>query len=91
MVNLKEILLNENVGGLDLFIRALLGSFAITALAAGIMKQSKLKWLLAIIGFAGVFTSLTRHCTPYNFLGINTAKKGNIRCDDLQEIEQDEV
>ena len=75
MVNLKEILLNENVGGFDLFIRALLGSVSITALALGILKDSKLKWLLAIIGLTGIFTSLTRHCTPYNLLGINTAKK----------------
>ncbi|MBN2110747.1 MAG: DUF2892 domain-containing protein [Methanosarcinaceae archaeon] len=73
-MDLKELLFKENVGGIDLYFRALLGSLAITALAAGIMRKSRLKWILALIGFTGIFTSLTRHCTPYTLLGINTAK-----------------
>jgi len=76
MGNLKELFMKENVGGLDLILRALLGSLAISALALGIAKHSKWKWVLAIIGFTGIFSSLTRHCTPYVLFGINTANPG---------------
>lgn len=75
MVSLKQILLQENVGGLDLVLRAFLGSFALSALALGFAKNSKWKWILAIIGFTGIFSSITRHCTPYVLLGINTASR----------------
>lgn len=85
-MDLKELLFKENVGGIDLYIRALLGSLAITALAAGIMRESKLRWILALIGFTGIFTALIRHCTPYTLLGINTAK-GNT-CPALEETEE---
>jgi len=90
MVDLKGMFTNENVGGIDLLIRAFLGTFALTALAAGILNDSKLKWVLAIIGFAGVFTSLTRHCTPYNLLGINTAEKNESICQITEEAESEE-
>jgi hypothetical protein len=74
MVNLKELLMKENVGGLDLILRALFGSLAISALALGVAKRSKWKWILALIGFTGIFSSITRHCTPYELFGINTAR-----------------
>jgi hypothetical protein len=76
MVNLKELFMKENVGGLDLILRALFGSLAISALALGVAKRSKWKWILALIGFTGIFSSITRHCTPYELLGINTACPG---------------
>ena len=74
MVNLKELFMKENVGGLDLILRALFGSLAISALALGFAKRSKWKWILALIGFTGIFSSITRHCAPYELLGINTAR-----------------
>jgi hypothetical protein len=73
MVSLKELFFKENVGGLDLIMRALFGSLAISVLALGLAKQKKWKFILAIIGFTGIFTSVTRHCTPYVLLGINTS------------------
>ncbi|TGC11459.1 YgaP family membrane protein [Methanolobus halotolerans] len=90
-MDLKEMLFKENVGGLDLYVRALLGSLAISALALGIMRQSKLKWLLALVGFTGIFTSLTRHCTPYTLLGISTAKKDVNRCHSPDTADQEEA
>lgn len=73
MVSLKQILLKENVGGLDLVLRAFLGSLALSALALGVARNSKWKWVLALIGLTGLVSSITRHCTPYVLLGINTA------------------
>ncbi len=74
-MDLKKLLLEENVGGFDLMFRALLGVLGITALATGLVKRSPLKWITALIAFVGLFTSITRHCSPYYLLGINTAKK----------------
>jgi len=69
-----NILLEENVGGYDLFIRALVGSGAITALSINwVPKQWEL--LVALIAFVGLFTGITRHCTPYGLIGFSTAKK----------------
>ncbi|MDK2833140.1 MAG: hypothetical protein PWR29_1889 [Methanolobus sp.] len=73
MVSLKQILLKENVGGLDLVLRAFFGSLALSALALGVARNSKWKWVLALIGLTGLVSSITRHCTPYVLLGINTA------------------
>jgi hypothetical protein len=74
-VDLKKLLLEENVGGFDLMFRALLGVLGINALAMGLVKSSPLKWITALIAAVGLFTSITRHCSPYYLLGINTAKK----------------
>ncbi|KKG14877.1 hypothetical protein EO98_03825 [Methanosarcina sp. 2.H.T.1A.6] len=67
--------LEENVGGFDLLLRTLIGALGITALAMNLVKSSPLKWIVALIAFTGLFTSIIRHCTPYVILGINTAKK----------------
>ncbi|ODV49780.1 hypothetical protein C7960_0625 [Methanohalophilus euhalobius] len=71
----KDILLEENVGGFDLFLRALIGSVATIALAMGLVETSPWNWLVALVALAGLFTAMIRHCTPYHYLGINTAKK----------------
>ncbi len=74
-MNFKVLFTEENVGGFDLMFRALLGVLGITALAMNLVKSSPWKWLTALIAFAGLFTSITRHCSPYYLLGTNTAKK----------------
>ncbi|WP_440954137.1 YgaP family membrane protein [Methanosarcina sp. Mfa9] len=74
-MDLKKLLLEENVGGFDLMFRALMGVLGITALAMNLVKTSPWKWITALIAAVGLFTSITRHCSPYHLLGINTAKK----------------
>jgi hypothetical protein len=74
-MNFKKLLLEENVGGFDLVLRTTLGVAAIVALATNIVKSSPLKWIIALIAFTGLFSSILRHCTPYAILGISTAKK----------------
>ena len=73
-MDLKKILTEENVGGLDLWIRALLGSTAIVALA---LFKIPYPWdlIVGLIALGGLFTSITRHCTPYALIGYNTGKK----------------
>jgi hypothetical protein len=73
-MSIKKLLLEENVGGWDLAARAVVGTIAIIVLALGLV-HSWWKWVLAFIAFGGLYTSITRHCTPYGLLGINTAKK----------------
>jgi len=51
------------------------GVLAILMLATGLVKKSPLKWIVALIAFMGLVSSILRHCTPYSILGINTAKK----------------
>jgi|GEM_PF-1611326 len=85
MISLKELFFKENVGGSDLIVRALFGSLAMSALALGVAKQKKWKLILAIIGFTGIFTSITRHCTPYVLLGINTSSRKSSKEMDSRE------
>ena len=73
-MDIKKLLWEENVGGIDLTARAVVGLIAIIMLALGLV-HSWWKWVLAIVAFGGLYTSITRHCTPYGLLGINTAKK----------------
>ena len=73
-MSLKTLLTQENVGGWDLWARALLGSVAITVLAIG-MVPAEWELLVALVAVGGLFTSITRHCTPYSFLHFTTAKK----------------
>jgi hypothetical protein len=74
-MNLKKLFLEENVGGFDLFFRTTFGILAIIALAAGLVKRSPWRWIIAGIAFAGLFSSIMRHCTPYSILGISTEEK----------------
>jgi len=67
--------LEENVGGFDLLFRTTFGVLAIIALATCLVKTSPWKWVVALVAFVGLFSSILRHCTPYVILGINTAKK----------------
>lgn len=73
-MNLKKLLLEQNVGGIDLVLRTILGVLAIIVLATGLLKSSPLKWIVAAIAFTGLYSSILRHCTPYSIFGINTAK-----------------
>jgi hypothetical protein len=74
-MNLKKLFLEENVGGFDLMLRTTLGVAAIVALATNLVKSSPLRWIVALIAFVGLFSSILRHCAPYAILGISTAKK----------------
>lgn len=74
-MNLKKLFLEENVGGFDLLFRTMFGVLAIIALAAGLVKRFPWKWIIAVMAFTGLFSSILRHCTPYSILGINTAEK----------------
>lgn len=75
--NLKKLFMEENVGGFDLLFRTVFGILAIIALAAGLVKRSPWKWIIAAIAFTGLFSSILKHCTPYSILGISTAEKNN--------------
>ena len=66
-------LCEQYVGGLDLSLRAFVGTVALILLAMDLVPQN-LELITALIAFVGVWTSITRHCTPYSILGINTAK-----------------
>jgi hypothetical protein len=74
-MNLEKLFLKENVGGFDLVLRTAIGVAAIIVLATNLVKNSPLKWIIALIAFVGLFSSILRHCTPYAILGISTAKK----------------
>ncbi|WP_407356742.1 DUF2892 domain-containing protein [Methanolobus sp. WCC5] len=74
-MDMKEMFLQENVGGFDLLLRAFFGSLAITVLALDLVGPGILRWVLAIIAFAGLFSAIMRHCTPYSLIGFSTAKK----------------
>lgn len=76
-MNLKEVLTQENVGGYDLLLRALIGSAAIVILAMDLIEPGLWKWITALIAFTGLFTGMTRHCTPYLLIGLNTADRKN--------------
>ena len=76
-MKLKDTLTRENVGGYDLLLRALLGSIAIVILAMDLVEPGFWKWVTALIAFTGLFTGMTRHCTPYVLIGFSTAEKKN--------------
>jgi len=48
-------------------------------LVTGLVKTSPWKWIVAVIAFTGLYSSILRHCTPYAILGINTAKEKGIK------------
>ena len=73
-MDLDKLLLEENVGGLDLWIRAVFGSAAIVVLAMDLVS-GLWAWIIGFIAFTGLFTSITRHCMPYALIGYSTAKK----------------
>lgn len=74
-MKLKDTLTRENVGGYDLLLRALLGSIAIVILAMDLVEPGLWKWITALVAFTGLFTGMTRHCTPYVLMGFSTAEK----------------
>ncbi len=76
-MKLKDTLTRENVGGYDLLLRALLGSISIVILAMDLVEPGLWKWVTALIAFTGLFTGMTRHCTPYVLMGFSTAEKKN--------------
>jgi len=73
-MNLDKYLLEENVGGYDLLIRSTAGSLAIIALAMD-LAVPPWNWLLAVIAFVGLFSGMTRHCTPYKLIGFSTKRR----------------
>lgn len=73
-MDLKKLLLEENVGGFDLTIRALAGTIALIALAMD-LATGLWRWALALIAFVGLYSATTRHCSPYVLLGITTKRK----------------
>lgn len=73
-MKLRRLLLEENVGGFDLALRALLGTVAIIVLAMDLVSGS-FRWLVALIAFTGLYTSIMRHCSPYVPIGFSTKKR----------------
>jgi hypothetical protein len=73
-MNLKKLFLEENVGGFDLLLRTMFGVLAIIALGTGFVKTSPWKWVVTLIAFTGLYSSILRHCTSYSIFKINTAK-----------------
>ncbi|WP_406661123.1 DUF2892 domain-containing protein [Methanolobus sp. ZRKC3] len=74
-MDLSEIFLQENVGGIDLVLRAVMGTIAITALSLDLIESEPWKWVFAFVAIVGLYTSIMRHCSLYPFIKINTAKK----------------
>jgi len=73
-MNVKKMLCEENVGGYDLALRAAVGTLTVIILALG-LASPPWTWVLAVLAFGSLYTSITRHCTPYGLFGINTARK----------------
>jgi hypothetical protein len=75
-MDIEKLLTEENVGGWDLFVRAVIGAAGIVALSLGLIQLAEpWNWVLGLVLFIALFTGITRHCTPYSFLGISTARK----------------
>jgi hypothetical protein len=74
-MDIGKILYGENVGGIDLLLRAFVGTLAIIVLAWGFFTAWPIKLVLSLVAFLGLFTGITRHCLPYGLIGISTAKK----------------
>ncbi len=72
-MDLNKHLLEENVGGYDLLVRSIAGSLAIIALAMD-WVTAPWSWVLAVIAFVGLFSGMTRHCTPYSLFGFSTKR-----------------
>lgn len=70
-MDLGKKMTEENVGGIDLTIRAAAGSLAIVLLALD-LAPGIWKYVLAVIAFIGIFSGITRHCTPYSLIGFST-------------------
>ena len=73
-LDLLKLFTEENVGGLDLMVRSFLGSAAIVVLALGWVSPPW-RYVVALIAFVGLYTGMTRHCTPYVLIGLSTARK----------------
>jgi hypothetical protein len=74
-MDLKKLVLEENVGGYDLLVRSIAGSLAITALALDWVSAAPWRSVVALIAVIGLFSGMTRHCTPYALLGISTKRR----------------
>ncbi len=74
-MDLKKVLLEENVGGVDLAIRAIAGTLAVTTLSLGLIGPGIERWILTFIAIIGLYTAIMRHCSLYAFIGVNTAIK----------------
>jgi hypothetical protein len=75
-MDMDTLFLQENVGGWDLFLRSAFGAAGIVALSMGLIKFPE-PWnqVFGLAVFVGLFSGMTRHCTPYGVLGVSTAKK----------------
>lgn len=69
-----DVLTSENVGGIDLLARSLIGSLGVVALSLGLVPDTY-SYLVGFFAFIGLYTALTRHCLPYSLLGFSTAGK----------------
>lgn len=74
-MDLKYTFLQENVDGIDIFVRAIIGSVAITALDMDYVDTCPWNWITALIALTGLFTTITRDCIPYSFIGFSTVRK----------------
>lgn len=66
-----KFLTERNVGGADLMVRALVGTLSVIALAMDAAPKPY-DLVLALLAFVGLYTSITRHCTPYSIVGFST-------------------
>jgi hypothetical protein len=66
----RKIMFKANVGGLDRFIRILLGLALISLIFVG----PKTAW--GLVGLVPLLTGLLRSCPLYRLLGINTCWRG---------------
>jgi hypothetical protein len=75
-MDLEKIFLQENVGGWDLFLRSAFGAAGIVALSMGLINfPEPWNWAFGLAVFVALFSGMTRHCTPYSFIGFSTARK----------------
>ena len=59
--------------GLDIEESQLQAAGRLLNLAAlGLVPPGPARWLAALVAFAGLFTAMTRHCTPYVLMGYGT-------------------
>jgi hypothetical protein len=73
-MDLARLLLEENVGGWDLALRAFIGIAALLLLAMGLVPEGDIRWVVALVSLVCLYTAIMRHCTLYPLLGFSTKR-----------------
>ncbi len=75
-MDLEKLFIEENVGGWDLLLRAFIGSAGVVLWMLGLVRlDAPWSWVYGLAVFVCLFTSITRHCSPYGLIGLSTKKK----------------